>query len=473
MFSVTPSPILLASRWGGFNTAASNRVPSTPINPPLSSGTKKYGGLDIRVYQELKNGIHRYLLNKVDLERVATAPDDRTRAHVFAVIQDVVSQIKAPFSGPERERLSLEILKEVFGLGPLEPLLQDPAISDILVNGAKEVYVERGGILEETKIMFKDDAHLMRIINKIVSAIGRRVDESSPMVDARLADGSRVNVILPPLAIDGPHISIRRFGLTPITETDVLANQTLTAPMLALLKAAVAARLNIVISGGTGSGKTTLLNVLSGYISAKERIVTIEDSAELQLKQRHVVRLECRPANAEGKGAIQPRQLVINSLRMRPNRIVVGEVRGEEALDMLQAMNTGHDGSMTTIHANSPRAALARMETMAMMANLNLPEKAIRRQIVSAVSLILQVARFSDGTRRLTHIAEITGMEGDVVSMQDLFVFEEHGVSSEGRVLGTFNAAGIRPKFAERLRAVGLDLPSNMFDQTSRYWKEG
>lgn len=473
MFSVTPSPILLASRWGGFNTAASNRVPSTPINPPLSSGTKKYGGLDIRVYQELKNGIHRYLLNKVDLERVATAPDDRTRAQVFAVIQDVVSQIKAPFSGPERERLSLEILKEVFGLGPLEPLLQDPAISDILVNGAKEVYVERGGILEETKIMFKDDAHLMRIINKIVSAIGRRVDESSPMVDARLADGSRVNVILPPLAIDGPHISIRRFGLTPITETDVLANQTLTAPMLALLKAAVAARLNIVISGGTGSGKTTLLNVLSGYISAKERIVTIEDSAELQLKQRHVVRLECRPANAEGKGAIQPRQLVINSLRMRPNRIVVGEVRGEEALDMLQAMNTGHDGSMTTIHANSPRAALARMETMAMMANLNLPEKAIRRQIASAVSLILQVARFSDGTRRLTHIAEITGMEGDVVSMQDLFVFEEHGVSSEGRVLGTFNAAGIRPKFAERLRAVGLDLPSNMFDQTSRYWKEG
>jgi pilus assembly protein CpaF len=429
--------------------------------------------LDIRVYQELKNGIHRYLLNKVDLERVATAPDDRTRAQVFAVIQDVVSQIKAPFSGPERERLSLEILKEVFGLGPLEPLLQDPAISDILVNGAKEVYVERGGILEETKIMFKDDAHLMRIINKIVSAIGRRVDESSPMVDARLADGSRVNVILPPLAIDGPHISIRRFGLTPITETDVLANQTLTAPMLALLKAAVAARLNIVISGGTGSGKTTLLNVLSGYISAKERIVTIEDSAELQLKQRHVVRLECRPANAEGKGAIQPRQLVINSLRMRPNRIVVGEVRGEEALDMLQAMNTGHDGSMTTIHANSPRAALARMETMAMMANLNLPEKAIRRQIASAVSLILQVARFSDGTRRLTHIAEITGMEGDVVSMQDLFVFEEHGVSSEGRVLGTFNAAGIRPKFAERLRAVGLDLPSNMFDQTSRYWKEG
>jgi pilus assembly protein CpaF len=407
--------------------------------------------LDFRVYQELKNAIHGYLLDKVDLERVATVPDDRTREQVFAVIQDVVSQVKVPFSDPEKERLSLEILDEIFGLGPLEPLLQDPTISDILVNGAKEVYVERAGILEETKIIFKDDAHLMRIINKIVSAIGRHVDESSPMVDARLADGSRVNVIIPPLAIDGPHLSVRRFGHTPMTEDDLLANQTLTAPMLVLLKAAVAARLNIVISGGAGAGKTTLLNVLSGYISSKERIVTIEDSAELQLKQRHVVRLECQPADAEGKGAIQARQLVINSLRMRPNRIVVGEVRGEEALDMLQAMNTGHDGSLTTVHANSPRGALARMETMAMMANLNLPEKAIRKQIAAAVSLVLQIARFSDGTRRLTHIAEITGMEGDVVSMQDLFVFEKQGVSSEGRVLGTFRSSGIRPKFAERL----------------------
>jgi pilus assembly protein CpaF len=317
--------------------------------------------------------------------------------------------------------------------------------------------------------VFKDDAHLMRVINKIVSAIGRRVDESSPMVDARLADGSRVNVILPPLAIDGPHLSIRRFGHTPITESDLLAKQTLNASMLGLLKAAVAARLNIVISGGTGAGKTTLLNVLSGYISAKERIVTIEDSAELLLKQRHVVRLECRPANAEGKGEVKPRQLVINSLRMRPNRIVVGEVRGEEAFDMLQAMNTGHDGSLTTIHANSPRDALARMETMAMMASLNLPEKAIRKQIVSAVTLILQVARFSDGTRRLTHVTEITGMEGDVISMQDLFVFEKRGVSSDGRVVGIFTATGIRPKFAERLKAGGFDLPSNMFEPTSRH----
>jgi pilus assembly protein CpaF len=440
---------------------AANALPSV--------NTKTYGGLDSRAYQELKNGIHRYLLNEVDLERISAAPDDRTRSQVFAVIQDVVSNLKVPLSGPEKERLSIDILDEVFGLGPLEPLMQDPDISDILINGAKEVYVERAGILEETKIVFKDDAHLMRVINKIVSAIGRRVDESSPMVDARLADGSRVNVILPPLAIDGPHLSIRRFGHTPITESDLLAKQTLNASMLGLLKAAVAARLNIVISGGTGAGKTTLLNVLSGYISAKERIVTIEDSAELLLKQRHVVRLECRPANAEGKGEVKPRQLVINSLRMRPNRIVVGEVRGEEAFDMLQAMNTGHDGSLTTIHANSPRDALARMETMAMMASLNLPEKAIRKQIASAVTLILQVARFSDGTRRLTHVTEITGMEGDVISMQDLFVFEKRGVSSDGRVVGIFTATGIRPKFAERLKAGGFDLPSNMFEPTSRH----
>jgi pilus assembly protein CpaF len=424
--------------------------------------------LDLRGYLDLKNAIHRYLLNKVDLEKVAAVPDGQTRAHVLAVIQDAVSQVKTPLGGPDKDRLSLEILEEVFGLGPLAPLLQDPTIEDILVNGAKEVYVERAGILEETRIAFKDNAHLMRVINKIVSAIGRHVDESSPMVDARLADGSRVNVIIPPLAIDGPHLSVRRFGHTPIAEDNLLANKSLTAPMLALLKAAVAARLNVVISGGTGAGKTTLLNVLSGYISPKERIVTIEDSAELQLKQRHVVRLECRPASADGKGAVQARQLVINSLRMRPNRIVVGEVRGEEALDMLQAMNTGHDGSMTTVHANSPRDALARMETMAMMANLNLPERAIRKQIASAVSLVLQMARFSDGTRRLTQITEITGMESDVVSMQDLFVFEKQGVSSDGRVVGAFSATGIRPKFAERLKAVGFDLPVSMFDQSSR-----
>jgi pilus assembly protein CpaF len=403
------------------------------------------------------------------LEKVAAEPDDRTRSQVLAVIQNLVSYLKIPFSDSEKESLSREILDEVFGLGPLEPLLKDPSISDILVNGAKEVYVERAGVLEETKIMFKDDAHLMRIIDKIVSAIGRRVDQSSPMVDARLADGSRVNVILPPLALDGPHLSIRRFGSIPITEEDLLANQTLTTPMLALLKGAVASRLNIVISGGTGAGKTTLLNVLSGYISAKERIVTIEDSAELQLKQRHVVRLECRPPDAEGRGAVQPRQLLINSLRMRPNRIVVGEVRGEEALDMLQAMNTGHDGSLTTIHANTPRDAIARMETLAMMANLNLGEKAIRKQIVSAISLIVQVTRFSDGTRRVTQITEITGMESDVVSMQDIFMFEKGGVSSEGRRLGIFTSTGIRPKFAEKLETAGFDLPLNMFEPNRRH----
>ncbi|MGA7752430.1 MAG: CpaF family protein [Candidatus Sulfotelmatobacter sp.] len=446
-------------------------APSLAAKPLTSGAPQKPAALDFRAYQDLKHGIHRYLLNKLDLEQVAAVPDDRTRFQVFAVIQDVVAHLKAPLSAPEKDLLSREILEEVFGLGPLEPLLQDPGVSDILVNGAKEVYVERGGMLEETKVVFKDDAHLMRVIQKIVSAIGRRVDESSPMVDARLADGSRVNVILPPLALDGPHLSIRRFGHTPITDADLVTNQTLTAPMLALLKAAVAARLNIIISGGTGAGKTTMLNVLSGYISAKERIVTIEDSAELQLKQRHVVRLECRPPDANGKGAVHARQLVINSLRMRPNRVIIGEVRGEETLDMLQAMNTGHDGSLTTIHANSPRDALARMETMAMMANLNLPEKAIRKQIASAVSMILQVARFTDGTRRLTHITEITGMESDVVSMQDLFTFEKQGVTAEGRVIGAFTAAGIRPKFAERLKAAGYDLPTNMFDQPGRNWK--
>jgi pilus assembly protein CpaF len=451
--------------------AGPNRVSSPAMNPPTSSEKKPFAGLDFRGYQELKTGLHRYLANNTDLEKLSDAPDDRTRAQMLAMIQEVVAHLKAPFSEQERQKLSAEMLEEVLGLGPLEPLLKDPQVSDILVNGANEIYVERGGILEETKISFKDNAHLMRIVNKIVSAIGRRVDESSPMVDARLADGSRVNVILPPLAVDGPHLSIRRFGQIPVGESDLLANQTLNPQMLGLLKAAVTARLNIVISGGTGAGKTTLLNVLSGYISAKERIVTIEDSAELQLKQRHVVRLECRPANADGKGAVQQRQLVINSLRMRPNRIIVGEVRGEEALDMLQAMNTGHDGSLTTIHANTPRDALARMETMAMMANLNLSEKAIRRQIVSALTLVLQLSRFSDGTRRLTHVTEITGMEGDVVSLQDLFTFEKRGVTADGKTVGVFAATGIRPKFADRLKAGGFELPAEMFEPTGRAYR--
>jgi len=433
--------------------------------PAVGSEVKRTG-LSFKEYQELKSTVHRDLISRVDLERVANQRDEGTRAQVLSVIQDLVSNLKTPLSGRERERLSLEVLDEVFGLGPLEPLLQDPTINDILVNGPKQVYVERAGILEESNIMFKDNAHLMNIIDKIVSGVGRRVDESSPMVDARLADGSRVNVIIPPLAIDGAHLSIRRFGHIPITEDDLIRNQTLTQPMLELLRGAVKSRLNIVISGGTGAGKTTLLNVLSGYISEKERIVTVEDSAELQMKQRHCVRLETRPSNIEGKGAVMQRQLVINCLRMRPDRIVVGEVRGEEALDMLQAMNTGHDGSLTTVHANNPRDAIARIETMAMMANLNLPEKAVRRQIASAIQLIVQISRFNDGTRRVTHMTEITGMEEDIVSMQDVFVFEKQGVSPDGRVVGAFTATGIRPKFAERLKASGINVPGSWFDHS-------
>ena len=441
-------------------------VPSGAVVAVPVADNGKRAGLNFKVYQELKSSVHRDLLNKVDVEKVATMRDERTRSQALAVIQDLVANLQTPLSGRERERLSLEVLDEVFGLGPLEPLLQDPGINDILVNGHKQVYVERAGILEETNIRFKDDTHLMHIIDKIVSGVGRHIDESSPMVDARLADGSRVNVVIPPLAIDGPHLSIRRFGHIPVSENDLLTNQTVTPQMLELIKGAVKARLNIVISGGTGAGKTTLLNVLSGYISDKERIVTIEDSAELIMKQRHVVRLECRPANVEGTGAVKQRQLVINSLRMRPDRIVIGEVRGEEALDMLQAMNTGHDGSLTTIHANSPRDAISRMETMALMANLNLPEKAVRRQIASAVAIVIQVARMNDGTRRVTHLSEITGMEEDTVSMQDVFVFEKHGISPEGRVLGSFSATGIRPKFADRLVASGIAVPATLFDHS-------
>lgn len=440
--------------------AAPNRVPPISITSPHAEDVKARSGLDLAFYLKLKSVIHHYLLNKIDVEELSGAPVDRTRSRVIAAAQEIVAHLKVPLSESETERLSLEVLEEVFGLGPLEPLLQDPKVSDILVNGAKLVYVERAGILEETKVVFRDDAHLMCIINKIISAVGRRVDESSPMVDARLSDGSRVHVILPPLAIDGPHLSIRCFGRTPMTEEDLLANQTLTPRMLAFLKTAVSARLNIVISGGTGAGKTTLLNVLSGYISPKERVVTIEDSAELQLKQRHVVRLECRPPDSEGKYGVQARQLVISSLRMRPNRIIVGEVRGEEAFDMLQAMNTGHEGSLTTVHANSPRDALARMEAMAMMANLELSEKAIRKQIASAVNLVLQVARFSDGARHVTRISEITGMEGDVITLQELFVYEK----------GIFSAMGIRPKFAETLRASGITLPADLFETNSRGW---
>ncbi|MGC1186798.1 MAG: CpaF family protein, partial [Candidatus Acidiferrales bacterium] len=363
----------------------------------------------------------------------------------------------------ERERLSAEVLDEVFGLGPLEPLLNDPTVSDILVNTHKRVYVERHGILEETSVQFRDDTHLMTIIDRIVSAIGRRVDESSPMVDARLADGSRVNAIIPPLAVDGPCLSIRRFGRDRLMAADLVQNNTLTAEMLEMLSACVTARLNILISGGTGAGKTTFLNALSSYISDRERIVTIEDAAELQLHQEHVVRLETRSPNIEGKGAIQQRELVINSLRMRPDRIIVGEVRGEEALDMLQAMNTGHDGSLTTIHANSSRDALARLETMVAMASLNISNTAIRRQISSALDVVIQVSRLSDGTRKVINIAEITGLEGDVITMQDIFSFRKRGIRDNGEVIGEFSPSGVRPRFAERLAVAGIHLPVSMF----------
>ncbi|HET9837914.1 MAG TPA: CpaF family protein, partial [Candidatus Angelobacter sp.] len=422
------------------------------------------GSSTLKSHQELKTQLHRELLNKIDLERLTSLQDVRARTQVQSVIYDLIANSNVPLSALEKERICREVLHEVFGLGPLEPLLQDPTITDILVNTHRQVYVERGGLLELTNVVFKDSAHLRHIIDKIVSNVGRRVDESSPMCDARLDDGSRVNVVIPPLAIDGPIMSIRRFGRTPIAVEQLLATRSLTPPILELLKAAVKARLNLVISGGTGSGKTTLLNVLSSFIPARERIVTIEDSAELQLQQPHVVRMECRPPNVEGKGAVRQRELVINALRMRPDRIVVGEVRGGEALDMLQAMNTGHDGSLTTIHANNPRDAIARLETMSLMAELNLPDRAIRQQIASAVSMIVQVARLSDGSRRITQVSEVTGINDDMVMLQDIFVFDRLGISPDNRVRGRFRATGVRPTFDERLKASGIQLHSSLFE---------
>ena len=415
-------------------------------------------------YQQVKADLHRKILDRLDLEKLGRTNSETARDEVLVLIRSSVSSEAVPLSFAERERLSREILDEIFGLGPLEPLLKDPGISDILVNRFDRVYIERGGKLELTGLSFKDNQHLMQIIDRIVSRVGRRVDESSPMVDARLADGSRVNAIIPPLAIDGACLSIRRFGRDPITARQMIENKSLTEPMLELLSAMVKGRLNLLISGGTGAGKTTVLNVLSGYIPNNERIVTIEDAAELQMKQEHIVRLETRPPNIEGKGAIRQRQLVINSLRMRPDRIVVGEVRGEEAFDMLQAMNTGHDGSLTTVHANSHRDALSRIENMVSMANLNIPERAIRHQIASAVHGVVQVARLSDGSRKVISISEITGMESEIITMQDIFVFERHGIDESGKVRGTFKASGIRPKFAERLATAGCRLRPALFE---------
>jgi pilus assembly protein CpaF len=417
-----------------------------------------------REYQQVKADLHRKILDRLDLEKLGRTPSDTAREEVLVLIRSVVNAEAVPLSFAERERLSREILDEIFGLGPLEPLLKDAGISDILVNRFDRVYIERAGKLELTGLSFKDNSHLMQIIDRIVSRVGRRVDESSPMVDARLADGSRVNAIIPPLALDGPCLSIRRFGRDPVTARNMLENKTLTEGMLELLSAIVKGRLNLLISGGTGAGKTTLLNVLSGYIPNNERIVTIEDAAELQLKQEHVVRLETRPPNIEGKGAVRQRQLVINSLRMRPDRIVVGEVRGEEAFDMLQAMNTGHEGSLTTVHSNSPRDALARIENMVSMANLNIPERAVRHQIASAIHAVVHVARLSDGTRKVLAVSEITGLEGEMITMQDIFIFDRHGIDEQGKVRGTFRASGIRPRFSDRLASAGHRLRAQMFE---------
>ncbi|HEV2447523.1 MAG TPA: CpaF family protein [Candidatus Sulfopaludibacter sp.] len=416
-------------------------------------------------YQELKFTLHRKLLERINLEALAGIDNDRIRAEVREAVLAMVEEEPNLLTAAEKREVSDQVLHEVFGLGPLEPLLADPSVSDILVNGHKQVYVERKGILEETSVRFHDDGHLLRIIDKIVSQVGRRVDESNPMVDARLMDGSRVNAIIPPLAVDGPLLSIRRFGTGRLGPEELVARGALTRGMMELLEAAVRARLNIIVSGGTGAGKTTLLNALSAFISPRERIVTIEDAAELQLQQPHLARLETRPANLEGHGAVRQRQLLINSLRMRPDRIIVGEVRGEEALDMLQAMNTGHDGSLTTVHANTPRDAISRLEVMVTLANANMHLTAIRQQIASAVHILLQCSRMSDGSRRVTSITEVTGMETDIVTLQDIFVFEKRGLSPTGKVLGRFCATGILPKFNEKLLAAGIRLPLDLFDE--------
>jgi pilus assembly protein CpaF len=439
--------------------------PMTNGSAPIAGLAKGPRPLALKMQQTIKTAVHQDLIKRMDLEKIAQMHENpASQQQLVSVIQQLIGEQNIPLSAAERDRLVQEVLDEVFGLGPLESLLQDPTVNDILVNTYQSVYVERRGVLEKTTIVFQDDQHLMHVIDKIVSAVGRRVDESSPMVDARLKDGSRVNAIIPPLAVDGPILSIRKFGAKPLVAEDLLRYKALTEPMLDMLKGAVQARLNIIVSGGTGAGKTTLMNVLSGFIDERERIITIEDSAELQVKHAHVVRLETRPPNVEGKGAVKQRELVINALRMRPDRIILGEVRGEECLDMLQAMNTGHDGSLTTIHSNTPRDALARMETMAMMGSVSLPEKAIKAQIASAIHVIVQIARMSDGSRRITHISELTGAFSDVISMQDIFLFEREGLGANAKVKGRFRSTGIVPKFADKLKAAGFPLSASLLD---------
>jgi len=417
-----------------------------------------------RTHQELKLRIHRELLERVDFGNLARLDPDQTSDELRTAIRQLLDERSLPLSLRDREQLSEEILHEVQGLGPIEPLMRDPEVSDILVNTARQVYVERRGKLEHTPVIFRDDAHLLRIIDRIVSRVGRRIDESSPMVDARLQDGSRVNAIIPPLAIDGPILSIRRFGRSPLTANDLLRLGSFTPEMITVLRAMVRARLNILISGGTGSGKTTLLNCLSSFIPDGERIVTVEDSAELQLQQPHVVRLETRPHNVEGRGEVTQRDLVRNSLRMRPDRIVVGEVRGGEALDMLQAMNTGHDGSISTIHANSARDSLTRLEMMMQMSGFNLATRAMRQQIGSALNVVVHTARMSDGTRKVVGVSEVVGMEGDTIMLQELFTYQREGVDTEGKIVGRFGSTGIRPSFADRLKASSHEIDLDAFD---------
>jgi pilus assembly protein CpaF len=418
--------------------------------------------LNIETY---KAEIHRILISKLDLEKLSRVNSDRARQAVLELIKEIMGSQRAPLNLDEQEKIHADLLDEVFGLGPLEPLLRDKKISDILVNDKDHIFVEKGGLLQRVNTAFRDDRHLLQIIDRIVSRVGRRVDESSPMVDARLPDGSRVNAIIPPLALDGPSLSIRRFGTGPIAAGQLVQLKSISAEALEVLAAAVKARISVLVSGGTGAGKTTLLSILSQFIPNNERLVTIEDAAELRLSQENIVRLETRPPNIEGHGAIRQRQLLINSLRMRPDRIIIGEVRGEEAFDMLQAMNTGHEGSLTTIHANTPRDAISRLESMVAMGNMNLPEKSVRQQISAAITIVVQCSRMSDGSRKITSVSEITGMEENVICMQEIFLFQKRGIGADGKVIGVFQPTRIRPRFLERLRVSGIILPQVLFER--------
>ena len=459
-----PRPILpwQSQRGGPSPNGSTGNGSAGNGSAPLVDSTIRQDGHGVHALQQVKGRVHRKLLERLNLSNLDRLERQQVAEAVRRVVQDLITQESVALNFEERDAVVVQVLDEIFGLGPLEPLIKDPEVSDILVNTYKQVYIERHGRLERTEVMFQDDRHLLQVIDRIVSAVGRRIDDSSPMVDARLPDGSRVNAIIRPLALDGPHLSIRKFKRDALSGDDLLRTDSLTDEMLTLLKAIVKARLNVLISGGTGAGKTTLLNILSSFIPPTERIVTIEDSAELQLKQPHVVRLETRPANIEGQGEVPQRLLLINALRMRPDRIIMGECRGAEAIDMLQAMNTGHDGSLTTLHANTPRDALSRLETMISMANLELPERAMRQQIASAINVVIQVSRLSDGSRKLMQVSEIVGMEGEIITMQDIFVYERQGMEND-RVLGQFRATGIRPRFSDRLKSYGIDLSSLLF----------